>query len=77
MGIDAGSTTSKMILLDDDNNIRFQFYDNNKGKPLDAIVDNLKIIYEQLEPGELILLISGITGYGEDFIKAALDIDQK
>lgn len=74
LGIDAGSTTSKIILLDDDNNIRYQFYDNNKGKPLDVIVDNLKLIYEQMEP-EAYIANSGITGYGEDFIKAALDID--
>lgn len=74
LGIDAGSTTSKIILLDDDNNIRYSFYDNNKGKPLDVVVEQLKYIYSNMEKGAYIVS-SGITGYGEDFIKTALGID--
>lgn len=74
LGIDAGSTTSKIILLDDDNNIRYEFYDNNKGKPLDVVVEQLKIIYGKMED-EAYIANSGITGYGEDFIKTALGVD--
>lgn len=74
LGIDAGSTTSKIILLDDDNNIRYSFYDNNKGKPLDVVVDQLKHIYSLMGEGAYIAS-SGITGYGEDFIKTALGVD--
>lgn len=74
LGIDAGSTTSKIILLDEDNNIRYHFYDNNKGKPLDVVVEQLKYIYSKMEKGAYIAS-SGITGYGEDFIKTALGVD--
>ncbi len=74
LGIDAGSTTSKLVLLDADNNIRYSFYGNNKGKPLEVITDQLKIIYDKLEDGAYIAS-SGITGYGEEFIKTALNID--
>lgn len=74
LGIDAGSTTSKMVLLDENLDIRYSFYGNNKGKPLDVVVENIKEIYTQMEDGAYIKS-SGITGYGEDFIKAALNID--
>lgn len=74
LGIDAGSTTSKLVLLDEDNNIRYSFYGNNKGKPLEVITDQLKIIYDKLEDGAYIAS-SGITGYGEEFIKTALNVD--
>lgn len=75
LGIDAGSTTSKIILLDEDLNIRYDYYNNNKGQPLDVVVDQVKEIYKNMEPGAYIKS-SGITGYGEDFIKAALNIDE-
>ncbi|MDO5028241.1 MAG: acyl-CoA dehydratase activase-related protein [Bacillota bacterium] len=74
LGIDAGSTTSKLVLLDSDNNIRYSFYGNNKGKPLEVIADQVKTIYDKLEDGAYIAS-SGITGYGEEFIKTALNID--
>lgn len=74
LGIDAGSTTSKIIVLDDENNIRYDFYDNNKGKPLDVVVEQLKIIYGKMHK-DAYIANSGITGYGEDFIKTALGVD--
>ena len=74
LGIDAGSTTTKAILIDDDNNILYSYYGNNKGKPLDQTVKILKDIYAQLPEGEKITY-SAVTGYGEEFIKAALGID--
>lgn len=74
LGIDAGSTTSKMVLLGEDNQILFSHYSNNRGKPLEHVMENLQEIYKQKGPNARIAN-SGITGYGEDFIKAALDID--
>ena len=74
LGIDAGSTTSKIILLDDNSDIRYSFYGNNKGKPLEVVIENLKEIYSKMEDGAFIAS-SGITGYGEDFIKTALNLD--
>ncbi|GFN35492.1 2-hydroxyglutaryl-CoA dehydratase [Tepidimicrobium xylanilyticum] len=74
LGIDAGSTTTKAILIDEDNNILYSYYGNNKGKPLDLTVKILNEIYDKLPEGERITY-SAVTGYGEDFIKAALGID--
>lgn len=74
LGIDAGSTTTKAILIDENNNILYSYYDNNKGKPLDLVIKILKDIYDKLPEGEEITY-SAITGYGEEFIKAALNID--
>ena len=74
LGIDAGSTTSKVILLDDENNIIYSHYANNKGKPLELVIEVLKDIYGKLNKNAKIVS-SGITGYGEDFIKSALGVD--
>lgn len=74
LGIDAGSTTSKMVLLGEDNQILYSHYSNNRGKPLEHVMENLREIYAKKNPKARIAN-SGITGYGEDFIKAALDID--
>lgn len=74
LGIDAGSTTTKVVLIDEDNNILYSYYGNNKGKPLDLTVKILKEIYDKLPEGQGITY-SAITGYGEEFIKAALGID--
>ena len=74
LGIDAGSTTTKAILIDEDNNILYSYYGNNRGKPLDLTIEILKEIYDKLPEGERITY-STVTGYGEEFIKAALGID--
>lgn len=74
LGIDAGSTTSKVVLIDKEDNILYTQYGNNYGKPLELIVDVLKDIYSKLNPKAKIEC-AGITGYGEDFIKAALNVD--
>jgi len=74
LGIDAGSTTTKVILLDENNNILYSFYGNNKGKPLGLVVDILKEIYDLL-PEEANIVNSAVTGYGEELIKAGLNVD--
>nr|WP_072515095.1 2-hydroxyacyl-CoA dehydratase [Ndongobacter massiliensis] len=74
LGIDAGSTTSKMVLLDDDGAILYSHYSNNRGKPLEHVIENVKEIYARMRP-DVYIAYSGITGYGEDFIKAAIGVD--
>jgi predicted CoA-substrate-specific enzyme activase len=74
LGIDAGSTTTKAILIDEENAILYSYYGNNKGKPLDLVIKIVKDIYKKLPDGEKINY-SAVTGYGEEFIKAALNID--
>lgn len=74
LGIDAGSTTSKLALIDTDNNLVYQFYKNNSGEPLETIRQAILDIYNQLPEGAYIKS-SGVTGYGEELIKNAFKID--
>jgi len=74
-GIDAGSTTTKVTLIDDENNILYSHYSNNKGKPLELVVELLKEVYSLL-PKEAYIANSAVTGYGEELIKAALHVDE-
>ncbi len=74
LGIDAGSTTTKLILITEDCRILYQHYSSNKGQPLNRIADKLKKIYSEMNP-EIKIAGSAVTGYGEDLIKAGLSID--
>ncbi len=74
LGIDAGSTTTKLVLITPDGKLLYQHYSSNKGKPLDKISKRLKEIYELANP-ELTIRGSAVTGYGEELIKAGLAVD--
>ena len=74
LGIDAGSTTTKAALIDEDKNLLFDFYRGNEGKPIEATMTLLKLLYEQLPPTAYIAN-SVVTGYGEGLIKAAFKVD--
>lgn len=74
LGIDAGSTTIKAVLIDSDANIRYSFYASNEGDPVARAVEILKEIRQKL-PNSAIIARSYVTGYGEGLIKAALHID--
>ena len=73
LGIDAGSTTTKAVVLSEDNQILYSYYGNNKGKPLDQAIIILKNIYEKMP--HIPITYSCVTGYGEEFIKAGLNVD--
>lgn len=74
LGIDAGSTTTKMVLIGEDNSLLYEFYASNEGQPLDCITDALKKMYRR-KNSELEICSSTVTGYGEDLLKAGLGID--
>ncbi|GAE88784.1 activator of (R)-2-hydroxyglutaryl-CoA dehydratase [Acetivibrio straminisolvens JCM 21531] len=74
LGIDAGSTTTKAVLIDENGAILYSYYGSNNGSPLKSAVKILKDIYSQL-PGTAVIANSAVTGYGEGLIKTALDID--
>ena len=74
LGIDAGSTTSKVVLTDPEGAILFQHYGNNQGQPLENVIEILKEVYRQL-PDTAFIARSCVTGYGENLIKAALHVD--
>lgn len=74
LGIDAGSTTTKLVLITGDGRILYHHYSSNQGQPLDKIADQIKCIYKVINP-DIIIKGSAVTGYGEDLIKAGLSID--
>lgn len=74
LGIDSGSTTTKLILITPDCRILYSHYQSNNGQPLDIVIDKLKEIYGMTE-GRVNIRASATTGYGEDLIKAAIKAD--
>lgn len=74
LGIDSGSTTSKVVLIGDNSELLYTYYGSNEGNPLDIVVDKVKEIYKQKNSNSYIKA-AGCTGYGEDFLKAALNLD--
>lgn len=75
LGIDAGSTTTKLALIADDGSLLYSFYDNNNGSPLATSIRAIQDIYKKLPKGVSISR-SCSTGYGEALIKAALMLDE-
>ncbi len=74
LGIDAGSTTTKLVLIDKEGALLYSLYDNNKGNPLKSVISMLKKLYKVL-PENVIIRYSGVTGYGEKLIQTALNVD--
>ncbi len=73
LGIDAGSTTTKLLLMDEHNNIVDQYYASNSGTPLEVARKGLRRFRPYLKKG--LLRAAYATGYGEEFIKIALNLD--
>ena len=74
LGIDEGSTTTKLVLLSKDNEILYQHYQPNEGLPLDNLLARLKDIYAMKNP-RCEIVSSCVTGYGEDLIRSAFGVD--
>jgi predicted CoA-substrate-specific enzyme activase len=74
LGIDAGSTTTKVTLIDEDGKLLFSFYGNNQGQPLETTMEVLKELYQQM-PEDVYIGKAAVTGYGEHLIKNALKVD--
>ena len=74
LGIDAGSTTTKIVLIDNDGNLLYSLYGSNEGNPLNSVIEMLKKLYSFL-PKTAKIRYSGVTGYGEKLIQTALNVD--
>ena len=75
LGIDAGSTTIKAVVLDGRGRIVWEHYAGNEGDPVTAAVEILRRIHREMPDGVRIVR-SCVTGYGESLVKAALRIDE-
>ena len=74
IGIDAGSTTAKLVAIDNKGRLLYESYKSNKGTPVDTIKDMILDLYDKL-PKNVIIRSSGSTGYGELLIKTAFNLD--
>jgi len=74
LGVDAGSTTTKIALIDGEGSLLYTYYGSNEGSPLKSTVRALKELYA-LMPQKARIVNSTVTGYGEGLLKAALNID--
>ena len=74
LGIDAGSTTTKIALVDSEGNLVYSFYSGNDGSPLKTAIRSVKEIKEKLPDGARIAR-SCSTGYGEALLKSAFLLD--
>lgn len=74
LGIDCGSTTTKLVLIGEDKQLLFHYYGPNKGNPVDIIRTQLKKLYE-LCGDRVHICASAVTGYGEALILNAFGVD--
>ncbi|MDR3177618.1 MAG: 2-hydroxyacyl-CoA dehydratase [Campylobacteraceae bacterium] len=74
LGLDCGSTTTKAVLLSDNNELLYEFYGSNEGEPLKVVKNILNDIYAKL-PLNAKIAFSCVTGYGEALTKEAYRID--
>ncbi len=75
LGIDAGSTTTKLALIDQDGSLLWSYYDNNHGSPIKTTMAALADLKAVL-PSDSQIVRSCSTGYGEALLKAAFRLDE-
>ncbi|MBE6657922.1 MAG: 2-hydroxyglutaryl-CoA dehydratase [Ruminococcaceae bacterium] len=74
LGIDCGSTTTKLVVISEDDALLYQYYASNQGNPVEIIRAELEKIYA-LCGDRITLCGSAVTGYGEELIKSAFGVD--
>ncbi len=75
LGIDAGSTTTKLAVIGEDGTLLYSFYSSNNGSPLVTAEAALEEIYAQM-PADTKIVHSCSTGYGEALLKSALKLEE-
>ena len=74
LGVDCGSTTTKLVLISEDRKILYTYYSSNKGNPVAIVKEQLEKIYA-LCGDRVKILGSAVTGYGEELIRHAFHMD--
>ena len=77
LGIDSGSTTTKICVIDESKKVIFSYYSNTKGNPVETAKKGLNEFRLKLkkENQQLEIVQTAVVGYGEDLIKSALNLD--
>ncbi len=77
LGVDSGSTTTKLVMIDSNGRLVFEYYRNNRGNAIQACQNGLKEIREIFKTHgkkpEIARCV--VTGYGEDLIRSAFGFD--
>ncbi len=74
IGIDAGSTTTKLAVIGRNKELLYTAYGSNEGRPLQAVIKELRAFYDMMQQGQYIASVM-TTGYGEGIVKAAVHAD--
>ncbi len=75
LGIDAGSTTTKLALIGEDGSLLWSYYSNNNGSPVRTSINAIKELKELL-PSDVSIASSCSTGYGEALLRSAFMLDE-
>ncbi|MBQ7582836.1 MAG: 2-hydroxyglutaryl-CoA dehydratase, partial [Lachnospiraceae bacterium] len=75
LGIDAGSTTTKIALIGEDGALLYSYYAGNNGSPLKCAIGAIQEIYAK-KPADAKIVHACSTGYGEALLKAALQLEE-
>lgn len=75
IGIDCGSTTTKLVLINENKEILWYYYNSNKGNPVDVVKEKLTEVLT-LCKDRITVCGSAVTGYGEELIKNAFHVDR-
>ena len=75
LGIDAGSTTTKLVLIGQEGELLYRFYANNQGNPILTAQFAAGELKRQL-PDTAKIVRSCSTGYGEALLKSAFSLDE-
>lgn len=78
LGIDSGSTTTKIVAMGVNHELLFSWYQNNRGNSIQAVLKGLESFEQKvrLEKPDLEIARTTVTGYGEDLVKAAFSLDK-
>lgn len=76
IGVDSGSTTTKIVVLNEQAELLYTYYRNNGGKPIETVIEGLTQLQKECKEKDATLYIVGScsTGYGEDLIKATFNM---
>ena len=75
LGVDAGSTTTKIVLISPEGGILYEKYISNRGNAVPIVREAIQEIYRQIAGKPITIAGAGVTGYGEELIKNAFHLD--
>jgi predicted CoA-substrate-specific enzyme activase len=77
VGMDSGSTTTKIAIIGENKELIYRYYAHNNGNPLHAVKQGLQAFADEMKAAGKNITIAGsaVTGYGEDLIRAAFGVD--